>query len=133
MISRGLQGAVVDWYGPDSGLKNQSTILFMKEAERRGNFEFAISEDAGSMRDCAKRGCDPTEKLIADLDYAAQHFENSPAYLRFNGRPAVFFLDWRPLPSTGAVCATPCPSIPYSSFATPAHSAILTPTAPIPG
>jgi len=102
MISRGLQGAIVDWYGPDSGLKNQSTILLMKEAERRGNFEFAISEDAGSVRDCAKRGCDPTEKLIADLNYAAQHFEDSPAYLRFNGRPAVFFfgletspIDWR--------------------------------------
>jgi len=38
MISRGLQGAIVDWYGPDSGLKNQSTILLMKEAERESNF-----------------------------------------------------------------------------------------------
>jgi hypothetical protein len=105
MISRGLQGAIVDWYGPDSGLKNQSTILLMKEAERQGNFEFAISEDAGSIRDCAKRGCDPNEKLIADLTYAAQHFEASPTYLRFNGRPAVFFfgletfpIDWRRVP-----------------------------------
>ena len=62
MISRGLQGAIVDWYGPDSGLENQSTILLMKEAERESNFEFAISEDAGPIRDCAKRGCDPTEK-----------------------------------------------------------------------
>jgi hypothetical protein len=102
MISRGLQGAIVDWYGPDSELKNQSTMLLMKEAERQGTFEFAISEDAGSIKDCAKRGCDPTEKLIADLNYAAQHFEDSPAYLRFNGRPAVFFfgletspIDWR--------------------------------------
>lgn len=102
MISRGLQGVIVDWYGPDSGLKNQSTILLMKEAEREGNFEFAISEDAGSIRDCAQRGCDPTEKLIADLNYAARRFEDSPAYLRFNGRPAVFFfgletspIDWR--------------------------------------
>jgi hypothetical protein len=102
MISRGLQGAIVDWYGPDSGLKNQSTILLMKEAERQSAFEFAISEDAGSIRECEKRGCNPTERVISDLTYAAQHFEASPAYLRFEGRPAIFFfglethpIDWR--------------------------------------
>ncbi len=102
MASRGLQGAIVDWYGPDSGVKNQSTILLMKESERQGAFEFAISEDAGSIRECAKRGCNPTDKLISDLTYAAERFENSPAYLRFSGRPAVFFfgletspIDWR--------------------------------------
>jgi hypothetical protein len=102
MLSRGLQGAIVDWYGPDSGVKNQSTILLMKEAERQSGFEFAISEDAGSVRECAKRGCNPTDKLISDLTYAAEHFESSPAYLRFDGRPAVFFfgletspIDWR--------------------------------------
>lgn len=102
MMSRGIQGAIVDWYGPNGGVKNQSTILLMKEAERRGGFEFAVSEDAGSIRDCEKPGCDPTEKLISDLNYAAQHFTASPAYLRFEGRPAVFFfgleksaIDWR--------------------------------------
>jgi hypothetical protein len=52
MASRGIQGAIVDWYGPDSGSKNESTILLMKEAERQ-NFEFALSEDAGSLGDCA--------------------------------------------------------------------------------
>ena len=36
MISRGIQGAIVDWYGPRSGPKNDSTILLMKEAEDRG-------------------------------------------------------------------------------------------------
>lgn len=102
MISRGIQGAIVDWYGPESAIKNQSTILLMKEAERQGGFEFAISEDAGAIKDCEKHGCDPNDKLISDLTYAAQHFEASPAYVRFNGRPAVFFfglekspIDWR--------------------------------------
>jgi hypothetical protein len=101
MMSRGIQGAIVDWYGPNSGLKNQSTILLMKEAELRA-FEFAVSEDAGSFQECAKSGCEPTEKLISDLNYAALHFEGSPSYLRFDGRPAVFFfglekfsIDWR--------------------------------------
>lgn len=102
MISRGLQGAIVDWYGPESGEKNQSTILLMKEAERQKQFEFAISEDAGSVRECAKRGCNPTDKVISDLTYAAEHFESSAVYLRFSGRPALFFfgletisIDWR--------------------------------------
>ena len=101
MISRGIQGAIVDWYGPESGSKNQSAILLIKEAEHQG-LEFAISEDAGAIQDCAKRGCDPTQKLLADLTYAEQHFEASPAYVRFEGRPAVFFfglekfpIDWR--------------------------------------
>jgi len=102
MISRGIQGAIVDWYGPDSGLRNQSTILLVKEAERQSGFEVAISEDPGSIRECEKSGCNPTGKLISDLAFAAQHFEDSPAYLRFEGRPAIFFfgleaypIDWQ--------------------------------------
>ena len=101
MRSRGIDGAIVDWYGPKSGSKNESTILLMHEAERQ-NFEFAISEDAGSLGDCQKRGCNVTDQLISDLTYAAEHFENSSAYVRFQDRPAVFFfglekypIDWR--------------------------------------
>jgi hypothetical protein len=101
MISRGISGAIVDWYGPNSGSKNESTRLLMQEAERQ-NFEFAVSEDAGSLAECQKRGCDVTDQLNSDLRYAAEHFEGSPAYLRFNNRPAVFFfglekysINWR--------------------------------------
>src|SRR5258708_23453729 len=101
MIGRGIQGAIVDWYGPNSGSKNQSTILLMQEAERQ-NFEFAISEDAGSLAECQKRGCDVTSQLVSDLTRAAEQFEGSPASLRFDDRPAVFFfglekysIDWR--------------------------------------
>ena len=90
MISRGIQGAIVDWYGPGSGAKNESTIQLMKEAEQQ-NFEFAVSEDAGALGDCAKHGCNVTDQLIHDLKYAAEHFENSPAYIRFDDRPAIFF------------------------------------------
>ena len=101
MISRGIQGAIVDWYGSDSGAKNESTILLMKEAEQH-NFEFAVSEDAGALGECEKHGCNVTDQLIHDLKYAAEHFENSPGYIRFNNRPAVFFfglekysIDWK--------------------------------------
>jgi hypothetical protein len=105
MISRGIHGAIVDWYGPRSGSKNDSTILLMKEAERQG-LEFAISEDAGALADC-KQGCDVTAHLISDLQYVADRFESSPAYVRFDGRPPVFFfglekysIDWRRVKQT---------------------------------
>jgi hypothetical protein len=101
MMSRGIQGAIVDWYGPRSGTKNESTILLMKEAERQG-FEFAISEDAGALSDCKQPGCDVTGHIISDLQYVSDRFESSPAYVRFDGSPAVFFfgvekysIDWR--------------------------------------
>jgi hypothetical protein len=101
MLSRGVQGAIVDWYGPGSGLKQESALLLLKESERQG-LEFAVSEDAGALGDCEKRGCDETAQLVSDLRYAAEHLEGSPAYLRFHGRPAVFFfglekykIDWR--------------------------------------
>ena len=101
MISRGIEGAIVDWYGPNSGLKNESTIALMKEAERQ-NFEFGVSEDAGSLAECEKRGCNVSDQLISDLKYAAEQFESSPAYVRFDNRPAVFFfglekypIDWK--------------------------------------
>lgn len=101
MIGRGIQGAIVDWYGPQSGLTSESTILLMKEAERQ-NFEFAISEDAGALSECQKHACDLTGQLIFDLQFAAEQFETSHAYIRFDGRPALFFfglenlpIDWR--------------------------------------
>lgn len=102
MASRGIQGAIVDWYGPSQGLKNQSTLLLMKAAERNGAFQFAVSVDRGALGQCIRGGCDPTQRLISVLNYAANTFEESPAYVRFNGRPAVFFfglqrapIDWQ--------------------------------------
>jgi hypothetical protein len=97
MISRGIQGAIVDWYGANSGRENGSTNLLMKEAER-DNFEFAVSEDAGALSECQKHGCDVTAQLISDLRFAAEHFDASPAYIRFDGRPAVFFFGLEKLP-----------------------------------
>jgi len=100
MSSRGIRGAIIDWYGPKPGIKNDSTMLLIKEAERQ-HFEFAVSEDGGALGDCAKHGCDVTQQLISDLRYAEDHFEKSPSYIRFGDRPAVFFfgtekysIDW---------------------------------------
>jgi hypothetical protein len=101
MLSRGIEGAIVDWYGRDSGLANQSTILLMQQAEQQG-LKFAISSDAALLGDCHQPNCDPTAKLIVNLHYVAEHFASSPAYLHFDGRPALFFfgmekdpIDWK--------------------------------------
>lgn len=103
MMSRGYDGAIVDWYGPNFSRENNTTLYLRDEAETRGGlFTFAVMEDVGSLNSCANTaGCDVTQKLINDLNYAASTYYPSPAYLRIGGRPVMFFfgvdkyaIDW---------------------------------------
>jgi hypothetical protein len=93
MMSRGIRGAIVDWYGPNFARENNTTLALRAEAETRGgNFEFAVMEDVGALNACAATpGCDVTGQVISDLAYAYKTYEASPAYMRIGGRPAVFF------------------------------------------
>jgi hypothetical protein len=94
MISRGIDGAIVDWYGTKHADLGRVPALFREEAERHPGFTFVISEDKGAIKKCAdSRDCDPTRLLVDDLNYAYDHFEQSPAYLQQGGRPVVFFFD----------------------------------------
>ena len=106
MASRGLDGAMIDWYGQGTMnhnfvLYDQATQEFMQAAEQAA-FSFAIMDDAGSLKVCAATsGCDITQTLINDLNYAFNTYENSSAYLRVNGQPVVYFfgheayaIDW---------------------------------------
>jgi hypothetical protein len=92
MVSRGIDGAVVDWYGPDDGMTSRSTELLLRESEAR-NFQFAVSVDGGPLKSCQKRGCDVNAQLLSELQYAEKNFERSPSYIRWQGRPLVFFFD----------------------------------------
>ncbi|MCU1218948.1 MAG: hypothetical protein JWN42_145, partial [Candidatus Angelobacter sp.] len=107
MVSRGLDGAIIDWYGRGASRKtfnfyDEGTQLLMREAERHPGFAFAVMLDIGANRDCERQhGCDVTENLVEDLNYAHRSYEDSPAYLHQNGRPVVFFfgheghgIDW---------------------------------------
>ena len=107
MISRGLDGAVIDWYGrgtfnPHFVSYDRATQNFMHESELHPGFNFAIMHDAGALKGCASTaGCDVTQALIDDLNYANTAYSGSPAYLRYGGRPVVYFfgheaytLDW---------------------------------------
>ena len=103
MVSRGVAGVIIDWYGPNAQQENASTLAMASEAgSRNGAFQFAIMEDAGAIKNCANTsGCDLTGALISDLNYIAQTYINSPAYIRWNGNPVVFYfgvesypIDW---------------------------------------
>lgn len=94
MISRGIDGAIVDWYGTENADLGRTSFLYRDQAERHPGFHFAISEDKGALKHCTKRpGCDLTGLLIKDLNYAYDQFERSSAYLTQSGRPVVFFFD----------------------------------------
>ena len=111
MISRGLDGVIVDWYGRGAFRNfadyNQGLQALMLEAEKHPGFTFAVMEDVGALKDCAaNRSCNFTENLIADLNYAHRTYQGSPAYMQYNGRPVVFFfglnaanVDWHQVKS----------------------------------
>ncbi len=91
MMSRGINGVIIDWYGPAATNKNLASIYFLQEAElRNGKFHVVIQPDKGALKTCAATsGCDMTRATIDLLTYAYNTFETSPAYGRYNGRPLV--------------------------------------------
>jgi len=107
MLSRGLDGAIIDWYGRGESSKHFASYdlavqAFMRQAELHPGFNFAIMHDAGALKTCAATaGCDVTQTLIDDLNYANVTYSGSPAYLSSAGRPVVYFfgheaytIDW---------------------------------------
>lgn len=107
MASRGLDGAIIDWYGRGTFNKHfvsydQATQSVMHQSELHPGFNFAIMHDAGALKTCAATiGCDVTQTLIDDLNYVNVTYAGSPAYLRSGGRPVIYFfgheayaIDW---------------------------------------
>ena len=101
MMSRGIDGLIVDWYGQGNTRINQATLYVKQDAETRGGkFEFAIMEDQGAIHTCAYTvGCDVTAALIKDLNYINSTYASSPAYMRVNGQPVIFTFDVENLPN----------------------------------
>ncbi len=100
MQMRGIGGVTIAWYGnADTGVSGRTPSLVMRQAERMSGFSFALRVNEGLLRWYAK-GRPPTAALIEQLR-AAQPFFRSPAYLKIDGRPVVFFfgfesfgIDW---------------------------------------
>lgn len=92
MQSRGFDGLILDWYGPSHGIEDQVAQLLLTEVPKHANFTWAVMEDVGAIKTCANTsGCDVTAKLISDLTYAYNNYEQSPSYIKINGRPIVPF------------------------------------------
>jgi PKD repeat protein len=89
-VSRGIDGFIVDWYGPQNTQHNTATLNVKAAADASANFEFAICEDSGALSGVT----DVTTKLLSDIQYMADNYFSSSRYLRWNGRPVVsFFLN----------------------------------------
>jgi hypothetical protein len=92
MASRGIAGAFIAWYGREDKFKDRVSTEFMHEAERSG-FQFALSF-SGTLDACAKQpGCDVTDAIVSEINYANDKYMQSPAYVRVNGRPLFFVFD----------------------------------------
>ncbi len=102
MQSRGIQGAIIDWYGtdPSQAHENAAAATVMQEAQGRDGFQFAIMEDGGGgPQQCAQQpGCDVTQQVINDLNYVMGHYATSSAYIQIHGHPAIFFFGLEQFP-----------------------------------
>lgn len=101
MISRGIEGVVIDWYGPNNSI-DQATLLVMAEAETHPGFTFAIMVDQGAIKWDSCKGCTPQQALISQLQYVEQTYFSSKAYMTQGGQPVVtnfgiddaYTIDW---------------------------------------
>lgn len=87
MISRGIDGVVIDWYGPNN-VVDEATKLVMHEAEKHAGFTFAIMIDAGAMANACSN-CSAQEALTQLLQYVEKKYFKSPAYFTIQGQPVV--------------------------------------------
>ncbi len=88
MVNRGIDGVIIDWYGPGNAI-DQGTQLVMAEAEKHPGFTFAIMVDKGAIEWDSCSGCTPQQALIQQLQYVEQTYVPSPAYMRIDGQPVV--------------------------------------------
>jgi hypothetical protein len=101
MISRGIDGVIIDWYGPNNAI-DTATKLVMAEAENHPGFTFAIMVDQGAIKWNSCSGCSPQQALISQLQYIERTYIPSPAYLTRQGQPVItnfnidlaYSIDW---------------------------------------
>ena len=85
MIGRGIDGVIIDWYGPNNSI-DDATKLVMSEAETHPGFTFAIMIDQGAIEWNSCSGCSPQNALINQLQYIEQTYFPSSAYMTSSGQ-----------------------------------------------
>jgi hypothetical protein len=101
MVGRGIDGVIIDWYGPNNSI-DQATKLVMAEAESHPGFTFAIMVDQGAIQWDSCAGCTPQQALISQLQYVESTYFVSPAYMTQQGKPVItnfeidssYSIDW---------------------------------------
>jgi hypothetical protein len=88
MVSRGIDGVIIDWYGPGNTI-DQATQLVMTAAESHPGFTFSIMIDQGAIQWYSCSGCSPQQALVNDLQYIEKTYFPSPAYMTFQGQPVI--------------------------------------------
>ncbi len=85
----GIEGFVVDWYGPHKSFMDRGYGL-MQQVASENNFHVAL------LYDETADGSRATDTTISDLQYAYEHYigpqagPSRDAYLTYDGRPMIF-------------------------------------------
>src|SRR5262249_1791492 len=66
MVSRGIEGVMMVWYGPNNAIDTAATLV-MREAEKHKGFTFALMVDHGAILWNSCDGCNPQQALTAQL------------------------------------------------------------------
>lgn len=100
--SLGIDGFIVDWYGPATGLAlsneqdrafiDQATQALFAQVQNPTNFKVALMYDYGALR--AVPDSQRTERMIADLQYALNTYLTKTTYLTYDNRPVLFLFPY---------------------------------------
>jgi hypothetical protein len=107
MLSRGITGVVIDWYGPADDTE-PTTLAWLAAAQNHPGFKVAIMIDKGAVTLSPCSGCTPQQTVIYLTKYVLQHYASSPAYATWNGKPIItqfdldkhYTLDWNAIQSS---------------------------------
>ena len=108
----GIDGFVVDWYGPTDNPTNEATLELMTAAEADGAFELSIMLDSGIFKWFSTDPASRQQKLYDSIVYAIANFTNSPCYTRLNNFPLFWEFGLRENGIDLAALATRFPNLP---------------------
>jgi uncharacterized protein YraI len=80
-----LDGFVMSWFGSEQGNPTDEHFRYLLRAAERHDFTVAIDFDMGSGFSTSR------EALVENLRFMYANYLNHPNYLRYDGRPVVFF------------------------------------------
>ena len=88
MVSRGIDGVIVDWYGPNNSIDDAAQMV-MHEAEKHPGFSFSIMIDAGAIGWNFCDGRSAQQVLVNLLQYVEKTYFPSGSYLNIGGQQIV--------------------------------------------